>query len=60
MKKTFKELHDKKEKLEKELEKVDAAIEALQEVCDHDMVYDGHDSHHNYHKCSICNYTESD
>ena len=39
------------------------AIEAFHEVCTHKdedgnkaMIYDGHDSHKTYYKCSICGY----
>ena len=41
------------------------AIEGFQEVCKHEhedgtnaMVYDGHDSHKTYYKCSICGYED--
>ena len=56
-------------KLEKELEQlnnrrkvIDDAISALQKTCSHTdekgkstYVYDSHDSHKTYYKCTICN-----
>lgn len=36
-------------------------LEKLAEIrknCDHDMKYIGHDSHHDYYKCSKCGYKE--
>lgn len=37
------------------LTKMEKAIKAFQEVCDHkNTVDDGHDSHYNYRKCVDC------
>lgn len=44
---------------QKEVQKLDIAIRSLQELCDHDWVGDGHDSHKNHYRCSICGDTES-
>jgi len=38
------------------IKKFRTAIKSFQEICKHDMKYDGHDSHKNYYKCSICGY----
>jgi hypothetical protein len=34
--------------------KTDEAIRALQEICEHKFVADGHDSHNSYEKCKYC------
>lgn len=36
------------------LVKLDAAIKAFQEVCNHEWEPNGHDSHHNWEKCKLC------
>jgi|CXWK01.1.fsa_nt_gi acetylglutamate kinase len=54
MNETIKNLFKDKETFEKKIEKIDEAIEALQELCEHKWISDGHDSHKNYKKCSIC------
>lgn len=60
MKLDINELSKKRDKLLKEADKLDRAIKALQDVCEHDWVDDGHDSHHNYGKCKICGRVEQD
>lgn len=52
-------LFEKRDKQHKEVQKIDIAIRALQAICDHDLVDDGHDSHKDHYKCSICRHTES-
>jgi hypothetical protein len=53
------ELFTKREKIHAEATKVDKAIKALQDICEHDLANDGHDSHKDHYKCTICRYTES-
>ena len=57
---TITSLQKKAEELKEALKKVTSAIQALQEVCSHEMESDGHDSHHRYFKCKHCGKTESD
>jgi len=52
-------LHEERKKLHEKLAKVNKAIKALQDLCDHDFVEDGHDSHKTHYKCSICSKEES-
>jgi len=47
-------LFERKDTLDKELKKVDAAIKALQEVCEHDWQPNGHDSHKDWFVCKHC------
>jgi len=61
MKAVIEDLNRKQEQLKKELQKIDVAIEALQDVCTHTLedgtdAYEceGHDSHKDYFVCSIC------
>ena len=37
-----------------EADKREKAIKSLQAVCGHSWQSDGHDSHHDYKKCTIC------
>jgi predicted GIY-YIG superfamily endonuclease len=37
-----------------EAKKYEAAVKALQAVCKHKFVEDGHDSHNTYKRCTIC------
>ena len=52
-------LEEQKSKLRKELDKVEAAIEALQKVCVHQMEWVGNDSHKDHYKCEFCGETNS-
>ena len=61
MKKQIKKLETERNELEERLTKVKTAIQALQDVCTHRLEdgksayeYSGHNSHKNYHTCSIC------
>lgn len=54
MKETFKKLEKGYKDASEECRKFREAIEALQEVCEHDYKDDGHDSHKDYYKCAIC------
>jgi len=56
---TMKPLLSQRTKLRWELKKVDTAINALQEICEHEWISDGHDSHKDHYICSICKKTES-
>ena len=52
-------LFEKREVLYKEVKKIDQAISTLQEICEHDYIGDGHDSHRDHFKCKICKDTYS-
>jgi hypothetical protein len=54
MQEVFQTLSKKREHLRGELRKVEKAIEAIQAVCEHNMKYEGHDSHKDYYRCTIC------
>jgi hypothetical protein len=54
MKETIDRLRTEMLSHEAEVKKRRDAIRALQEVCDHDFVPDGHDSHHEYKRCTRC------
>lgn len=63
----IKKLNDKKNNLQykikkakEEISKIDIAIKAFQEVCDHNYIADGRDSHHSYVVCTICGKEEKD
>ncbi len=58
-KEMMKPLIAKRQKANVELMKVNKAIKALQNLCDHDWVSDGQDSHKDHYKCDICEKTES-
>lgn len=59
MKDMIKGMEFKLNKLDKERQKLEEAIHALQTLCEHKMVYNGHDSHYNYMKCSICGHEDN-
>lgn len=49
--------------IDKETEPIDLYKEKLIELeknCQHNFVYEGHDSHHDYYKCTKCGKTERD
>jgi hypothetical protein len=48
------ELQKERATVDQRLRELDAAIGALQKVCAHDFVYDGHDSHYSYERCKKC------
>ena len=50
----FKELNKKEKLLSESLEKVKKAIQAGQEICEHDYIRNGNDSHYDYYVCKIC------
>jgi hypothetical protein len=50
-------LRARRKTLQTELDAIDNAINALQKVCKHDWIPDGHDSHHEYEVCKICGET---
>ena len=61
MKTQIDKLNKERDQLMERVKKIDNAIEAFREVCDHknedggdDMEYIGHDSHKDYYKCKIC------
>ena len=63
MEKVIKDLEKEKEDLRKRISDIDEFIKSFQKVCKHKkddgtstLEYDGHDSHHDYYKCTICGY----
>ena len=54
MKDTIERLKKEKEQLQSRITKIDKAINAFQDVCVHNWEYEGHDSHKDYEKCTIC------
>ncbi|MDP2723176.1 MAG: hypothetical protein Q8O72_10490 [Bacteroidales bacterium] len=41
-----------------QLIKLDTAIKAMQDVCDHDLVVYASDSHNNHYQCTKCGHKE--
>lgn len=65
MKETMNNLKLERDKITDRLTKIDKAIKSFQNVCTHKnnkgestMIYEGHDSHKNYYKCSICEFED--
>lgn len=50
----FTDLHRREEQLHKELKKIKTAIQAGQEICEHNYKPIGNDSHYEYEECEIC------
>lgn len=51
---SIEDLRKEQKTLEERLTKINTAIRAFQEVCNHVWEDDGHDSHYNWEKCKIC------
>jgi hypothetical protein len=58
-------MQHKYDELKHQIKGFSKAISGFQDVCKHEhedgtstMVYDGHDSHKTYYKCSICGYED--
>jgi hypothetical protein len=47
-------LFSQEKELMDRLANVRVAIQALQKLCEHVWVYNGHDSHYNHYVCSKC------
>ena len=67
MKKIIQNLETERQTLKDRIDVINNAIEAFQKVCKHTnedgsnaMEYEGHDSHKNYYKCTICGYENWD
>ena len=63
MKEYITELQKERKKLLMKIDKIDKAITAFQNLCNHKnedgssaMEHEGHDSHKDFYKCSICGY----
>ena len=54
MKNKFKELLEKQKSAQKTANNYKKAIEALQEVCEHDWSHQGHGHNDDLYLCSIC------
>lgn len=61
MKEQIKKLYKEHKEVSGRLEKIERAINALQDVCEHKLddgecafVKTGRDSHKTYYKCSVC------
>lgn len=50
----FLELHNKEAEAKEKLQKIRNAINAGQEICEHDYIRKGNDSHYDYYVCKIC------
>lgn len=48
----------RREKLLSEVKATDAAIAALTDICPHEWTHDGHDSHYEWQRCTICGEVE--
>ena len=48
------DLEYREAELNAQLKKTKDAISALQEICEHDFEYQGHDSHSDWVKCKYC------
>jgi len=56
----LKELYTNLFHLNKEVSKIEKAIKALQEICNHKFIDNGHDSHYSYSICIFCGYERRD
>jgi len=59
MKEQINKLFKERSILYERIMKLDKAIKALQDICEHDWQDDGRDSHKDHYKCSICGATDS-
>ena len=55
----IKKLVKERAKLTNRIQKIATAIKALQDICEHDYVEDGHDSHKDHYICKICFHKDS-
>ena len=53
-KKQIDEIKEKREKAREEVQKYDKAIDALQDICDHKMKFEGHGHNFSLYRCEIC------
>lgn len=53
----LKEIREKKEELQKQLEEIKNVEDVLIKLCPHDWHYDGHGHNFSYEKCSVCGET---
>lgn len=58
MKATLSKLRERLEEGTTEMTKLRKAIEAMQNVCEHDWVDNGRDSHKDHYVCTICGKTD--
>jgi len=58
MKEEIEKLLAEKKVLLERVKNIESAIEAFQKVCTHKMICEGHDSHKNYYKCTICGHED--
>ena len=59
MKEEIEKFIQEKKQLLAKVEQIDKFIETYQMLCEHDMKYNGHDSHKDYYVCSICGADEA-
>lgn len=55
---TIQEILSKREDLKVEIDKYDKLINAYRDVCNHNWEYEGHTSHADIYKCTICKDTK--
>lgn len=58
-KKLFRDLEQELQELNLKITSLKNTLTGLRSVCDHEWECDGHDSHHDWEKCSICGETRS-
>jgi len=46
-------------RLKMEQTKIEKALKALQDLCEHEWISDSYDSHKKYYVCGVCEKTES-
>jgi len=60
MKHQIEMLKNEEQALTERLIKINTAIKALQDICQHVPIYKGSDHNHTYFKCGICGYQYSE
>lgn len=56
----IKDLEARSRELDRQARKLDGAVKALQETCEHDWQYDGHGHNDSYYTCRKCAATMCD
>lgn len=54
MNQEIEKLQKEKTLLQERLKKIDNAIHALQQVCEHNFLYLGRDHNYEYYECTLC------
>lgn len=56
----IKQIRDKLWAARKDVEKYQKAMEALQDICEHDWCYDGHGHNSDFYTCKKCGASKED